>query len=359
MNIRTLASLVAFFITAMVASAAESWQTIDLRAFTNFSAFENAKADWLLPKGRQVFDGVPFQVDGVVQLGRRYPRSETSGPPIRSVAGIRVGRAFERLHLLTALEGSGPESNVVTRIRLEYQGGSNAVMELKFGNQVRKWDAALHKSERTLRDTNNAAVAWIGQPAGLASSDRYARLYHAALDNPQPGAVVKSLTVEAVQTNCWPIVAGITVGSADAPQLTNTVNLPANPFPDLRKRTGDAATLAGVVRTWAGQPISNATVRVLAEREFSTQEWQSSRVSARTNHEATTDGEGRFTLPSLPDNKLYHLVALAPAREPMFFNGADPKSEPVEFRLRICARWTDMLRMPVFGSLMMHMPEAM
>jgi len=333
MNMRTFASLVAFFLTAVAASAADDWQTIDLRAFTNFSVFENAKAEWLLPKGRQVFDGVPFQVDGVVQLGRRYPRSETSGPPIKSVAGIPVGRAFERLHLLTALDGGAPESNAVTRIRIEYQGGSNAVLELKFGDQVRRWDAALHKTERPVRDTSHAAVAWIGQPAELASSDRYVRLYHVALENPQPAAVVKSLAVEAVQTNGWPIVAGITVGSAGAPRLANTVNLPVKPFPDLRQRDGGLATLTGVVRTREGLAISNATVRIIAERGFNTQEYQSSSVRSSTNTMTKTDTDGRFALPGLRDNQLYHVVALATGREATFFNGADPKSEPVEIRL--------------------------
>ncbi len=333
MSMRAPALLTAFFVTALVASAAESWQTIDLRAFTNFSAFENSKAEWLVPKGRQVFDGAPFQVDGFVQLGGRYARGGASDKANKSLAGIPVGFAFARLHLLTALDGSAPESNSVTRIRLEYEGGSNSVLELKFGDQVRKWDAALHKSERTLRDTNNAAVAWVGQSAEQASSDRYVRLYHAALDNPSPTAVVKSLILEAPQTNCWPVIAGITVASANAPRLTNTVNLPANPFPDTRKRNGELAVLEGVVRNVAGQPVSNAVVRVMAQRGLSTQYYQSSTLPAQTNISATTDGQGRFRFPPLPDNKLYHLLVFSPGLDAAMFNGADPKSEPVQIRL--------------------------
>lgn len=333
MNTRTLASLVAFFLTAIVASAAGGWQTIDLRPFTNFTAFENAGADWLVPKGRQVFDGAPFQADGFVQLNRSYPRSgtpKTINPPRIT---IPVGREFARLHLLTAQDGSAPESNAVTRVRLEYQGGSNAVLELKFGDHVRKWDAALHKTERPVRDTNNAAVAWIGQPAVMAASDRFVRLFHVALDNPQPAAVVKSLVIEPAHTNCTPIIAGITTASADAPRLTNTVNLPANPFPDMRRREGGPATLTGVVRTREGRAISNAIVRIIAERGFNTQEWQSSSVRPSTNTTTRTDADGRFALTGLRDNQLYHVAALATGREATFFNGADPKSEPVEIRL--------------------------
>ena len=332
MNKSAFLSLVVFLCTVVAASAADGWQTIDLRAFTNASAFHDAKAEWLLPTGRQVFDGTPFHVDGVVQLfGTGRYQGRPDAPKI--VKGIPIGTTFEKLHLLAAVDGSAPESNLVARIRLEYQGGSNAVLELKFGDQVRNWTAPMHKTERTLRDTNHAAIAWIGLHSDAASADRYARLFHVALENPQPAAVVRALTLEPVVTNCGPMIAGITVSPADAPRLTNTVNLPANPFPDMRKRNGELAALAGVVRTWDGQPISNAMVRVVAERGFNTQEYQSGRVSAAKNVSATTDADGRFSLPPLPDNKIYHVAALAAGRDVMFFNGADPKSEPVEIRL--------------------------
>ena len=333
MNIRTLASLVTLFITAIAASAADGWQTIDLRAFTNFSVFELRKPEWLLPRGRQVFDGVPFQVDGVVQVASLDFVPEFKDA-LRTTKPIPINQTFDQLHLLTAVVGNPPpESNTVARLRFAFRDGSNAVAELRLGDQFRSWNPALHKSETPLRDTNHAAVAWIVQCADTASADRYFRLYHVMVENPRPQSQVATVTFDTPLTNCGPVIAGLTLETGHAPRLTNTVNLPTNPFPDLRKRKGEPAVLAGVVRTWEGQPISNATVRVVAERGFSTQEYQSSRVSAQTNHQATTDGEGRFTLPPLPDNKIYHVVALAPAREPMFFNGADPKSEPVEFRL--------------------------
>jgi hypothetical protein len=243
-------------------------------------------------------------VKGFAQLGKRSAGAGKPEQPAPASINLPVGRTFETLHLLTTLEGSASESNVVTRLVLNYEGGSNATLELTFGDQVRRWDAALHKTERSLRDTNHAAVAWIGQPARLASADRYGRLYHVALSNPQPGSTVKSLTLASVQTNCWPIIAGVTLAAAEAPRLTNTVNLPTNPFPDMRKRNGDPTVLTGIVRTREGKPVTNALVRVVAERGMSTQEYQASSVGGRANTSTQTDATGRFELPAQPDNKL-------------------------------------------------------
>lgn len=42
--------------------------TISLKPYIGESPFDSVKADWLLPRGRHVFDGVPWQIDGCVLL---------------------------------------------------------------------------------------------------------------------------------------------------------------------------------------------------------------------------------------------------------------------------------------------------
>jgi hypothetical protein len=338
MNPRHVTSLALCLLFALPSPAADLWQTLDLRAFTNRTAVEKADADGLVPHGRQVFDGTLFQVDGFVQLGRHYTGAAQTATTGTSNITLTVGRAFAELHLLTALEGSAPESNAVTRVILNYEDGSTATLQLTFGDQVRRWDAALHKTERSLRDSSNAAIAWIGQPAQLAGSDRYARLFHAALNNPHPASSVKSLNIARAHTNCWPIIAGVTLASAEAPRLTNTVNLPASPFPDMRRRNGDPAVLTGIVRTREGKPVTNALIRAMAERGMSTAEYQASRLSGLTNISTRTDAGGRFELPALRDDRLYHVLVATPGDGNFLYPGADPKSEPLDIRLQKSVR---------------------
>lgn len=315
------------------AVAAGTLEPVDLKPFVNYSAFDDIQAGWLLPKGLQVFDGVPFQVDGAVQLfgsGRPGGQGHVHAPT--SVTGIPVNRAFDRLHLLTAVDGSTTEGAVVARIKLTYSDGSEATLDLKYGDQVRNWTAPWHRSERPLRDTN-CCVAWQAQASDPAAVDRFARLFHVVLQNPKPGETVQTISLETVVTNVGPLFAGITTGPENAVRQTNTVNLSKTPFPDLRRRQGDLASGKGVVRTWNGQPIGGAKVRVVSSRKLNTHGWEG--VENLPNDvSALTDDSGRFILPPLPDNRLYMLVISKTGMRPENYYGDDPKSDPIEVRLR-------------------------
>lgn len=311
----------------------ETFQPLNLSTFFNSSAFDDVDAAWLLPKGLQVFDGVPFQVDGVIQLsgsGRPGGSGHPNAPD--SVIGIPVESGFEELHLLTAVDGSTDENSEVARIKLNYSDGSKATLSLKYGQQVRNWTAPWHRSEHPLRDTNSC-VAWVGQVSDAASVDRFPRLFHVVLKNPKPQKKVLNMSIEKAVDNVGPFFAGITIAPAFTERLTNTFNLPATPFPDLRQRRGQLAALKGVVRTLDGQPIAGATVEAVSSRKFNTREWES-RDPLSTNVVVSTDVNGQFTLPPLPDNRLYTLAISKDGMQSADYLGADPRSEPVEIRLR-------------------------
>ena len=314
-------------------AALDTFQPLNLVLFTNFSAFDDIQAPWLLPKGLQVFDGVPFQVDGVVQLsGSARPGGQGHVNAPDNVTGIPVNSGFEELHLLTAVDGSTDEDAEVARIKLVYGDGSKATLSLKYGQQVRNWTGRWHSSERALRDTNSS-VAWVGQNSDPAAVDRFPRLFHVVLKNPNPHKKVLNLSVEKVVDNVGPFFAGITIGPAFAERLTNTVNLPASPFPDLRKRTGQLTAIKGVVRTVDDKPIAGARVEAVSARKFNTRIGQSDEDLTNTVA-TTTETDGQFALPPVPDNRLYSLVISKDGMQSQDYYGADPKSDPIEVRLQ-------------------------
>jgi hypothetical protein len=311
----------------------DTFQPLSLITFTNFSAFDDIQAPWLLPKGLQVFDGVPFQVDGVVQLsGSARPGGQGHVNAPDSVTGIPVESGFEELHLLTAVDGSADEDAEVARINLVYSDGSKATLSLKYGQQVRNWTGRWHSSERALRDTNSS-VAWVGQNSDPASVDRFPRLFHVVLKNPNPHKKVLNLSVEKVVDNVGPFIAGITIAPASAERLTSTVILPASPFPDLRRRTGQPAAIKGVVRTLDGKPIAGAKVEAVSSRKFNTHLGQADEDLPNVIA-TTTDTDGQFALPPVPDNRLYSLTISKDGMQSQDYYGADPKSEPIEVRLQ-------------------------
>src|SRR4026209_1554390 len=79
--------------------------SVDLKPFVGKTQFEDIDAAWLLPKGRQVVNGVPFQIDGVVEIAGTSPRFANAGPT--HITHAPVGRSGERLHLLLAASRGG------------------------------------------------------------------------------------------------------------------------------------------------------------------------------------------------------------------------------------------------------------
>jgi hypothetical protein len=82
-----------------------------------------------------------------------------------------------------------------------------------------------------------------------------------------------------------------------------------------------------------GKPIAGALVRVIGVRDFNTSYDESDTEGPPVGTEARTGADGRFTLPPLPDNKLYRLLVAAEGFEPFPYGGADPKSDPIRVRL--------------------------
>ncbi|HEX3719197.1 MAG TPA: hypothetical protein VH595_14670 [Verrucomicrobiae bacterium] len=251
------------FLAAVLAPAlalrAQSVETLDLKPFVGLSPFDTIGAAHLPPRGRQVLDGVPFQIDGVVAL-------DGGGKGRTNVSNILVGRAFERLHLLAATRNGG-NYTVAATIRLAYADQSGASLELRFGRHLRKWFGPWHKKRDTVTDTN-CVEAWEALASDPAESDDVLRLFHVALTNPFPDKTVTSISVETSKARLGLLLAGMSVGPAGAAPLRDTVARLRRPIPDVAPRTGAPAVGRGVVKTEAGEPVGGALVKVMGARDF-------------------------------------------------------------------------------------------
>lgn len=314
-------------------AGADTVQTLDLSRSVGFSPIVSVDAVWLLPHGRQVIDGVPFQIDGSFLL-RGYNNTQTRTPGWASVTNIFVDCNFERLHLLAGSDTSGPDGIAVAKVRLLYTDGSDAALELKYGQELRGWQALRHKAEPPLQGTNSRVV-WTGQNSTAAASDKFVRLFHVTLANPSPEKKVAKLAFESARTQYGLIVVAASVGPALAERMPDTVAIAnKNPFPDERPRTGEPARGEGYVKSMDGKPLAGAAVRVMAVREFGKRDRDSATDSPEAGTLAMTDADGHFILPPLPDNRLYRLLAVADGFDSAQFLGMDPKSDPVEIRLK-------------------------
>ncbi|EEF59347.1 carboxypeptidase regulatory-like domain-containing protein [Pedosphaera parvula] len=327
MRILNFLLLLTLCFSVTLGALAEGLQPVDLKAFVGASPFQNINADYLLPRGRQVIDGTPFQIDGVIFVKGGKAASASTNSRV-----IPVGRSFEKLHLLVSGQTKSPEGTAVGKIHLLYTDGTEADVELRFGDHIRNWYGPWHKAEPPLGDSNSR-VSWIAQFSAAATTDDYLRLFHVILNNPSPDKEVRSFTLKSTGKPTSLMFIAISVGPAKVEPLLDTIHLPKNPFPDLRPRNGDLVRGEGMVKSRDGSPIAGAHVVVSGVRQFEEGYSESSMDAPAVSQESTTDSGGKFVLPPLPDNRFYRLFISADGFASTTYGGMDPKSDPIEIRL--------------------------
>jgi uncharacterized GH25 family protein len=306
---------------------AQSIETIDLAPFVGPSPFDEIGAAHLLPRGRQVLDGVPFQIDGVVFL-------EGNGKGRTNIHAISIGQAFDLLHFLAAAHNGGVSNGtLIARVRLVYADQTAAALDLRFGVQMRRWYGQWHQKREAATDTN-CTEAWDGLASDPAKSENILRLYHVVLANPFPDRPVASLSVETAKSRCGLLMAGLSVGPAQTQRLADTVAPLRRPIPDVSPRKGELASGQGVVKTPTGEPVPGALVRVIGARNFKANFDDASVDDPAVGLQTSTGANGFFTLPPMPDNRLYTLVIAAEGFETLAYGGEDPKFDPIDIRLQ-------------------------
>jgi beta-lactamase regulating signal transducer with metallopeptidase domain len=208
-----IAALVApahLIVTAEPASVpAQTVTLVDLSGYANASLQEgwlpNAADNDLskLALGRHEFAGVPFEISGVVQLsgrglGRAFPDA---------VRGIKLGRSFQKLHLLHACAGKEEAGASVASLVVHYQDGSRLAIPIHYGERVRDW--CFWEFEPV--SDPNTAMAWTGDNLSVRAQNGSLRLYRTTWLNPRPQAPVASVDYVSSQSKSAPFMAALTV----------------------------------------------------------------------------------------------------------------------------------------------------
>jgi predicted alpha/beta superfamily hydrolase len=192
--------------------------TIDLKPYLN-NALTNGLGDSAnnlaqLPSGIHVFAGVPFDVQGSIQLkGGGMMESF----PV-AVEKIRINRRWRKLYLLhgatdVTMEHYGQR---IAKLVLIYADGSTRELTIRAGGQVANWWFPLYSTGM------NPAYSYLapGSERAWAGSNPYMEkwaadwslvLYRTAFDNPQPDVPVTVLNYVSAESTACPFMVGLTV----------------------------------------------------------------------------------------------------------------------------------------------------
>ncbi len=160
-----------------------------------------------LPTGLQEFNGVRFDIHGVIQLqGREWQRRGLRYP--EAFEGIAIGRACRYLYLLHADAGAhAPTGATVANLVLHYSDGTTGTIAIQHDIHVKDW----WSYGRPPPSDPNTVVAWTGQNAATARMGNSNRLYMTRFENPHPQKKVETLDYVSAMEAPGPFMVGLTV----------------------------------------------------------------------------------------------------------------------------------------------------
>ncbi|HXC99829.1 MAG TPA: hypothetical protein VN048_10845 [Verrucomicrobiae bacterium] len=201
-------------------------RTINLKPWLNaaltdsLGGWDDASSNNLaeLPQGLHVFDGIPFDVEGRLQLmGRNLLDGDTTWP-VR-VRNIKVAAKCVRIHLLHGANGITEDMtgrNVATLV-LHYSDGSQVRIPIVAGSQVRDWWGPIYDTAAGWNSCQPTApgseLAWIGSNPRIKEKEPELslRLYQSTFENPRPDLEIASIDFVSSVTDAAPFFVGLTL----------------------------------------------------------------------------------------------------------------------------------------------------
>jgi hypothetical protein len=130
--------------------------------------------------GRQVIDGLPFDIDGKIALFGKENADRNRDYP-NEISAIKIGHKFDELHLVHAVEWREYYGCPVATVRLHYADGTRYDFPIRFDFQVNDWSRLFTEDAEIIADPDTKII-WRG--AGTAEGT--GRLFKSVLRNPFP-----------------------------------------------------------------------------------------------------------------------------------------------------------------------------
>jgi RNA polymerase sigma factor (sigma-70 family) len=199
--------------------------TIDLKPYINTALTESAASpigvdgDDLaeLPTGTNIYAGVPFDVQGSIQLmGHGMDRYRKTYP--EKVSGIVVNHRAAKLHVLQGSNWTYPSAygTTVAKLVLHYEDGSTRDIDMIAGDHMFDWWSPLFKTgipPRYYKMGPTTERAWSGSNPFIKSvwPGESVVLYKSTFTNPQPDVTISNIDFVSSMKLTAPFVVAITV----------------------------------------------------------------------------------------------------------------------------------------------------
>jgi hypothetical protein len=171
-----------------------------------------------LPQGVHVFDGIPFDVEGRLQLMGRKLLDTSTLLPVR-VRNVKIAANCVSIHLLHGANGitEDMDGKNIASLVLHYADGSQARIPIVVGEQVRDWWGPIYDTAAGWNACKPTApeseLAWTGGNPRISQDEPELslRLYKSTFDNPRPDLEIASIDFVSSVSDAAPFFVGLTL----------------------------------------------------------------------------------------------------------------------------------------------------
>ncbi|MEX2409795.1 MAG: hypothetical protein WD607_00245 [Candidatus Paceibacterota bacterium] len=195
-------------------SPRNKWASPDLVDLSEFYT-SSLDDDWFrhpghdlqdLPQGIQEFEGVTFDVRGLVQLAANHTMDVTGVVFPEAIKGIAVNRKGQRLHFLQGCFWGADEGAKLGEYIIHYADGQTRTAPIIYGENILDWWVSPEGG--TL---SNAKVVWHGSNPATRSMDLETQLIDYTWENPLPEVEISSIDFISDLIIAGPFLVAITV----------------------------------------------------------------------------------------------------------------------------------------------------
>jgi hypothetical protein len=167
-----------------------------------------------LPMGVHTYGGVPFDVEGIVQLNGPSLQGGTKQWP-SEIKDITIGHPFKKLHLLqSAFHIDSPgDQQAFAKLILHYADGSKEELQLVDGVHALRCTSKEVPPFLPMLQEPPTELAWLGFNPYLKANNSGGslHLYRTTLENPKPDKQVTTVDYISTMSRPAPLMVGLTV----------------------------------------------------------------------------------------------------------------------------------------------------
>jgi hypothetical protein len=168
-----------------------------------------------VPRGHQVFDGVPLDIEGMICLWGEGNATELKIVFPEEILGIVIKQKFETLYVYHGSFFKSPDNTPVCAVVFGYADGSSVTNQMLYGEDVIDWvDWEAGNNQDVSGPTGSRSkLAWVGG-AFSPTENRPLRLCLTAIENPQPFVEVETIDLFSCKSRTAPCIMAMTPGKS-------------------------------------------------------------------------------------------------------------------------------------------------